>query len=125
MLTGKSVPRVPEGTSMEDAIKEINRLGLGATLVFRPDNTLAGIITDGDLRRLIAKRKSIHKLTVEQVMTKKPRTLSPDSPAYDALNMMEKYQITVLPITDSAGKIRGILHLHDILGKGDFKFNGH
>jgi len=124
MLTGKSIPRVPEGTSMEDAVKEINRLGLGVTLVFRPDNTLAGIITDGDLRRLIAKRKSIHKLTVEQVMTKKPRTVAPDSPAYDALNMMEKYQITVLPVTDSTGKIRGILHLHDILGKGDFKFNG-
>jgi arabinose-5-phosphate isomerase len=124
MLTGKSIPRVPEGTSMEDAVKEINRLGLGVTLVFRPDNTLAGIITDGDLRRLIAKRKAIHKLTVEQVMTKKPRTVAPDSPAYDALNMMEKYQITVLPVTDSTGKIRGILHLHDILGKGDFKFNG-
>ncbi|MGD9383551.1 MAG: CBS domain-containing protein, partial [Desulfobacterales bacterium] len=67
----------------------------------------------------------IHKLTVEQVMTKKPRTLSPDSPAYDALNMMEKYQITVLPIINLSGKVRGILHLHDILGKGDFKFNGH
>ncbi len=125
MLTGKSIPRVPEGIFMEDAVKEINRLGLGATLVLRSDNTLSGIITDGDLRRLIAKRKSIHKLTVEQVMTKNPRTLSPDSPAYDALNMMEKYQITVLPITSSAGKVRGILHLHDILGKGDFKFNGN
>jgi arabinose-5-phosphate isomerase len=50
--------------------------------------------------------------------------VAPDSPAYDALNMMEKYQITVLAITDSAGKVRGILHLHDILGKGAFKFNG-
>ena len=57
-------------------------------------------------------------------MTKKPRTVAPDSPAYDALNMMEKYQITVLAITDSTGKVRGILHLHDILGKGAFKFNG-
>lgn len=124
MLTGASVPRVPEGTTMEDAVKEINRLELGVTLVIRSDKSLAGIITDGDLRRLIANKKSIDGLTVEDVMTKNPRTVALNSPAYDALNMMEKYQITVLPITDSKGKIRGILHLHDILGKGEFKFNG-
>ncbi|OEU68117.1 MAG: arabinose-5-phosphate isomerase [Desulfobacterales bacterium PC51MH44] len=124
MLTGASVPHVPEGTTMEDAVDKINRFGLGVTLVIRADDTLAGIITDGDLRRLIAKRKSISGLTVEDVMTKKPRTVGPDSPAYDALNIMEQYQITVLPITDSIGKVRGVLHLHDILGKGAFKFNG-
>lgn len=124
MLTGTSVPQVPVGTTMEDAVKEINRLELGVTLVISLDKTLAGIITDGDLRRLIAKKKSISDLTVEDVMTKNPRTVTLNSPAYDALNMMEKYQITVLPITDVKGKVRGILHLHDILGKGEFKFNG-
>jgi len=124
MLTGTSIPQVPEGTTLEDAVKEINRLELGVTLVIKSDKTLAGIITDGDLRRLIADKKSIVDLTVEDVMTKNPRTVTPNSPAYDALNMMEKYQITVLPITDVKGKVRGILHLHDILGKGEFKFNG-
>jgi len=109
---------------MEDAVKEINRLELGVTLVVSADKKLAGIITDGDLRRLIAKKKSIVDLTVEDVMTKNPRSVTPNSPAYDALNMMEKHQITVLPITDVKGKVRGILHLHDILGKGEFKFNG-
>jgi len=124
MLTGASVPQVPVGTTMEDAVKEINRLELGVTLVISSDKKLAGIITDGDLRRLIAKKKSISDLTVEDVMTKNPRTVTPNSPAYDALNMMEKHQITVLPITDVKGRVRGILHLHDILGKGEFKFNG-
>ncbi len=124
MLTGASVPKVPEGTSMEDAVKEINRLELGVTLVVRSNKTLAGIITDGDLRRLIADKKSIADLNVEDVMTKNPRTVALNSPAYDALNMMEKHQITVLPIIDAKGKTRGILHLHDILGKGEFKFNG-
>ena len=124
MLTGTSVPQVPVGTTMEDAVKEINRLELGVSLVVKSDKTLAGIITDGDLRRIIAKKKSIVGLTVEDVMTKNPRTVTPNSPAYDALNMMEKYQITVLPITNAKGKVRGILHLHDILGKGEFKFNG-
>ena len=124
MLTGESVPKVPEGTAMADAVQEMNRLELGVTFVIRSDGTLAGIITDGDLRRLIAKNKSVFDLTVEDVMTKDPWTVNLDSPAYDALNLMEQYQITVLPITDADGKVRGILHLHDILGKGEFKFNG-
>jgi arabinose-5-phosphate isomerase len=124
MLTGTSVPHVSEGTTMEDAVKEINRLELGVTLVLRSDKTLAGIITDGDLRRVIADKKSIVDLSVEDVMTQNPRTVDLNSPAYDALNMMERYQITVLPIIDAKGKIQGILHLHDILGKGEFKFNG-
>lgn len=124
MLTGKSLPIVFEGASLEEAIEKIDCFRLGATLILRSDDTLSGIITDGDLRRLIAKKRPIFELTVEEAMTKNPRTVGPDSPTYDALNMMEQHQITVLPITDSGGKIHGILHLHDILGKGKFKFNG-
>ncbi len=124
MLTGEAVPVVFAGTSMEIAIDEINRFELGTTLVITKDKILTGIITDGDIRRIIAKKKNIFEVTVEDVMTKNPRTLGADSPAYDALNMMEQYQITVLPITNPIGKVEGILHLHDILGKGDFKFNG-
>lgn len=124
MLTGESLPRVREGASMEAAVSEIDRLGLGVTLVLRTDNTLAGIITDGDIRRAIAKKKPILDLKVEEVMTKKPLTANPATPAYDALNIMEQHQITVLPITNPIGKTLGILHLHDILGKGEFKFNG-
>ncbi|MEA1900597.1 MAG: KpsF/GutQ family sugar-phosphate isomerase [Thermodesulfobacteriota bacterium] len=124
MLTGEAVPGVFAGTSMEIAIDEINRLELGTTLVITKDKILTGIITDGDIRRIIAKKKNIFELAVEDVMTKNPQTVSPDSAAYDALNIMEQYQITILPITNSFGKIEGILHLHDILGKGDFKFNG-
>jgi arabinose-5-phosphate isomerase len=123
MLTGKSLPIVFEGASLEEAIEKIDRFRLGTTLILRSDDTLSGIITDGDLRRLIAKKRPIFELTVEEAMTKNPRTVGPDSPTYDALNMMEQHQITVLPITDPGGKIHGILHLHDILGKGKFKFN--
>ena len=124
MLTGRLIPQVPVGTTLAAAIREINRLELGATFVVGPDDTLIGIITDGDLRRLLAGKESIYEKTVEEVMTKNPRTVGPDTPAYDALNMMEQFQITVLPIADSNGKVRGILHLHDILGKGEFKFSG-
>lgn len=124
MLTGAAVPQVPEKSSMEDAVREIDRLELGVVLIVGPDNTLSGIITDGDLRRFVAQKRSIDEKTVEDVMTRSPRTVGPDTPAYDALNMMERFQITVLPITDDQGQIKGILHLHDILGKGEFKFNG-
>jgi arabinose-5-phosphate isomerase len=124
MLTGTSVPRIPVEASMREALQEINRLEMGATLVVSGENTLAGIVTDGDVRRLIAREPDLFRLSVREVMTRDPRTLEPDCPAYDALNLMEKYQITVLPITGANGDIRGILHLHDILGKGQFKFAG-
>lgn len=125
MLTGDMVPSVVIGTPMADAVLEIDRLGIGATLILENDGTLAGIITDGDIRRVIAKQSPIFDLTVNDVMTQNPLTLKPDTPAYDALNLMEQHEITVLPIIDAGDKIQGILHLHDILGKGEFKFNGN
>lgn len=124
MLTGNDVPQIGIEDSMEAAIEEINRLGIGVTLVVSDENLLAGIITDGDIRRSIAMKRPLLEMSAREVMTLDPRTASPESLACDALNIMEKYQITVLPIVDSAGGIQGILHLHDILGKGEFKFNG-
>ncbi len=124
MLTGGIVPIVLEKTPMEEAIREMDRPGLGVAMVTKPDNTLTGIVTDGDIRRAIVNNQPLTGIAVEEVMTSGPRTASPESPAFDALNVMERYQITALPITDSSGKVKGILHLHDILGKGEFKFNG-
>ncbi len=124
MLTGDSIPCVTKGVTMKTAIDEINRLQLGVALVVQSDGkTLAGIITDGDIRRRITREDRLLELPVEAVMTQNPRTVDPESPAYSALNLMEKHQITVLPVVDSKDRIFGILHLHDILGKGAFKFN--
>ncbi|OQY03878.1 MAG: arabinose-5-phosphate isomerase [Desulfobacteraceae bacterium 4572_123] len=125
MITGNAVPVVPEGSTIQEAVAEINRAGLGVVLIARPDNRLSGIITDGDLRRCIARGKPVAQLGIEEIMTPEPRTLGIRVPAFDALNLMEKYEITVLPIIDRDGKIQGVLHLHDILGKGEFKFNGN
>lgn len=124
MLTGPSIPQVPVESTLEAALEEIDRLEMGVTLVVTPNNTLAGIITDGDIRRLVTQKRAIYDMQVKDIMTPTPRTLPPDAPAYDALNIMEKYQITVLPIISGSGKVQGILHLHDVLGKGSFKFNG-
>jgi arabinose-5-phosphate isomerase len=124
MLTGDAVPKVSIDADMQAALTEINRLGLGATLVVTEDDILAGIITDGDIRRLVTREQNPAARMARDVMTPTPRALTPDAPTYDALNLMERHQITVLPITDAGGKVEGILHLHDILGKGQFKFNG-
>jgi arabinose-5-phosphate isomerase len=124
MYADDLVPIVRQGVSMDAALEEMNRCGFGATFVVHESQTLAGIITDGDIRRLVALKKPIYQLTVDEVMTPDPRTVGTNSLTYDALNTMEQHQITVLPITDPDGKILGILHLHDILGKGEFKFNG-
>lgn len=124
MLRGDKVPSVAAGSDMAAAIAEIDRLGLGVTLVVNDDGTLAGIITDGDIRRAVARRLPLHDMPVDALMTVQPHALGPQAPAYDALNIMEKFQITVLPIIEADNRVAGVLHLHDILGKGEFKFNG-
>jgi arabinose-5-phosphate isomerase len=124
MLTGDAVPLVPLATPMAEAVVQIDRLNLGAVFVVDEAGILAGIITDGDIRRALARRRPIDQLTVEALMTADPLTIGPETPAYDALNLMESNEITILPITDSGRRVVGILHLHDILGKGAFKFNG-
>ena len=73
---------------------------------------------------MVVSGRPISELMVEDVMSANPRTLKEDAPAYDALYMMEQHQITVLPVVNEAGEVKGILHLHDVLGKGAFKFNG-
>jgi arabinose-5-phosphate isomerase len=124
MLTGQQIPLVYETADLAEAVREIDRLSFGAAFVLNSADALIGIITDGDLRRLIARKDPIETLSVADVMTPNPRRVGPGTPAYDALNLMERYQITVLPITDGRGRVKGLLHLHDILGKGAFKFNG-
>jgi arabinose-5-phosphate isomerase len=110
---------------MTSALEIMDRFSLGAVLVLNRYRQLQGIITDGDIRHAIARGiTDYHGLTAGDVMTRNPRCSSVDAYLYDALNLMEKYEITVLPIVDSDNRLEGILHLHDILGKGSFKFNG-
>ena len=123
MLTGDSIPLVYEGTNMDTALSLMDRRKLGVILILKQDNTLSGIITDGDIRRMMVEKTQVFERSVEELMTKSPRSVSPKSPLFEALNIMETHQITVLPVTDSETKVRGILHLHDILGKGSVKFN--
>jgi len=124
MLPEDSVPWVSNNSSFQEAIEIMNRFELGVTLILDSEKNLKGIITDGDIRRLIAEKKVLDNLSTEDVMTKGPLTVSSNMPVYDALNIMEQHQITVLPVINKRGQVKGIIHLHDILGKGAFKFNG-
>jgi len=124
MLSGTAIPSVPSGESIRKAVRAIDSCELGAVFVVDTANTLVGILTDGDIRRFVARQDASFDQPVDTIMTRNPRTLPPDAPAYDALNLMERYQITVLPVTGTDGDVKGFLHLHDILGKGEFTFNG-
>ncbi|MCF8113444.1 MAG: KpsF/GutQ family sugar-phosphate isomerase [Desulfotignum sp.] len=111
--------------TMTTALETMDRFSLGAVLVLNRDQQLLGIITDGDIRHTLARGiTDVDRLPVADIMTKDPHSLCVDAYLYDALNLMEKYEITVLPIVDTAHRLEGLLHLHDILGKGSFKFNG-
>ena len=117
MHTGDQIPKVFTDTGMEDVIYEMSGKGLGVTAVVDQQNTLKGVISDGDLRRLLqARRTEILDLKAQDCMTPDPITVDPGELAAKALHILEENKITSLMVTDPFGKIIGILHLHDLWG---------
>jgi arabinose-5-phosphate isomerase len=112
------VPIVKEDTPFKDVIFEITSKRLGATAVVDENGFLKGVITDGDLRRLLEKTLDIKDLKSKDIMTKKPKVMREHYLASFALQSMENYKITTLIITDSANKPVGIVHLHDLVNLG-------
>ena len=123
MLTGARVPMVPLGSTARRAIEEIDKKKIGATLVTEADYTLAGIISDGDLRRALLRREHIHRMGVEDIMSASPKTIDQNKTAAEALALMETYGITHLAIVDANHRVEGIVHLHDLLGRKDFRLD--
>jgi len=115
MLTGDAMPIVPENTPLREVIAEMTRKRKGMTTVVTAGGRLAGVITDGDLRRLHLKGGSIDDLTAGQVASREPKIIRADELAAKALEVMETWQITSLVILDEAGRPAGIIHMHDIL----------
>lgn len=107
---------MPEAT-IHEAILEISSRRLGATAVVDPNDQLQGIITDGDLRRMLERNPNTADLKAKDIMTPAPRDIAPDEMAIHALGIMRQYNITQLPVTDS-GKYLGMIHLHDLLREG-------
>lgn len=116
MHTGDAVPRVTPKTRMPDVIYEMSRKKLGVTTVVQ-GKKLVGIISDGDLRRLLERRgKDVLDLTAGECMTRNPKTMAPAEFATAALAMMEEKKITSLAVVDKGGRLLGIVHLHDLWG---------
>jgi arabinose-5-phosphate isomerase len=114
MHSGDALPRVAPNTKMPDVIYEMSRKKLGVTAVVEGAR-LVGIISDGDLRRLLEKRgKDVMDLTAGECMTKNPRTIGAGEFAATALALMEEKKITSLMVVDVGGKLEGIVHLHDL-----------
>jgi arabinose-5-phosphate isomerase len=115
MHTGNSIPLVALGTSMAEAVVEMSSKGFGCVGITELTGTLAGIITDGDLRRHM--RPDLLEVRVDEVMTRSPKTVRPDQLASEALEIINTSEITALIVTE-AGKPVGIVHFHDLLRAG-------
>ncbi len=116
MHGGEALPRVSADTRMPDVIYEMSRKKLGITTVVEGERLL-GVISDGDLRRLLERRgKDVLDLTAQECMTRDPKTISPHEFAATALAIMEEMKITSLIVVDEDWKLRGIVHLHDLWG---------
>lgn len=116
MLDGTHMPQVSPDSSIKQAIVEISEKRLGVTAVIE-NNKIVGIITDGDIRRMLNDRDNIAGVSATDIMTRNPKTIKSTDMAVDALNTMENFAITQLVVADE-GEYKGILHLHDILKEG-------
>jgi arabinose-5-phosphate isomerase len=115
MHTGEDVPRVLAATKMPDVIYEMSRKGLGLAAVTEAGGRVLGIITDGDLRRVMLKKKeNVLGLTAADCMTKNPVTIPRSELAASALRAMEEKKITSVLVVDSDGRLEGVLHVHDL-----------
>lgn len=116
MITGDDLPLVKPSTTMADAILEMTTKSQGAVGVVDENNTLLGVVTDGDLRRHLA--DNLLEKTAESVMTKRPLTAEKDTLASKAVHMMQEKKITSLFVTNEEGKVEGLIHIHHCLQAG-------
>lgn len=117
MHSGDAIPQVFEDAPSSSVIEEISKKRLGVTLVTDNDGALKGFVTDGDLRRLMGKGNDVPKMNASSMMVKNPKTISKETLAAKAVQIMEEHSITSLIVTKEK-KIEGIIHLHDILKAG-------
>jgi len=124
MITGENIPMVNPETPLEEVVIEMTKKSLGLTLVGSSSH-IEGIVTDGDLRRLLLKHSDkTQGLRACDIMSTNPKTISGDMLALDALGVMERFQITSLLVTDADEHYVGVVHLHDLLGRGKLGLKG-
>jgi len=118
MHTGKQIPVVPIGASLREALLEMTSKGLGMSGVVDGDGKLAGILTDGDLRRLLNRGVDVYKAKISEVMTRNPKVTHPDRLAAETVEMMRSRSINGLFVVDADNRVVGALNMHDLLRNG-------
>lgn len=118
MIVGQQIPQVPAGTDAIQAIQEIDRKNVGFVLVTDKKNKLLGILTDGDVRRLISNDIPFDGKKIEDLMTRNPKTIDETSSLAETIEHMQKDEITALAVINKKKELKGYLHMHDILGRG-------
>jgi len=118
MHTGERLPRVPRGTSLRDALLEMTQKGLGMTVIVEADGRLAGIFTDGDLRRALDKGVDVRQTHIDEIMTVHGKTAHSEMLAAEALKIMEDHKISSLVVVDDKELPIGALNMHDLLRAG-------
>ncbi len=118
MHDGDAIPRVAPGVSVAAALDEMTAKGLGMTAVVDADGRVIGVFTDGDLRRALDRDVDLRVATIDELMSRTPRTTTPGVLAAEALNLMETHRINALLVTAEDGTLTGALNMHDLLRAG-------
>ncbi|HYA14180.1 MAG TPA: KpsF/GutQ family sugar-phosphate isomerase [Syntrophales bacterium] len=118
MITGTQIPKVQSGMSVMQAIEELDRGNKGFVLITDNKNCLTGILTDGDLRRLIRKGRDFKDKAIDDVMIRSPKTIEENASLARTMEYMQKEEITTLVVVNKKNCLKGYIHLHDILGRG-------
>ena len=118
MHTGDAIPQVDPATPISDALMEMTRKGLGMTAVVDAQGKLAGVFTDGDLRRIIDRKVDLHQALVKEVMTADCKAIQPGMLAAEALQIMDSTKINALPVVNAKNELVGALNMHDLLRAG-------
>lgn len=114
MRTGNDVPSVPEAGTLGEAIVEMSAKRMGMTAILDRESRIAGIFTDGDLRRSLDQLGDIRTRKVSDIMTRNPRTIRADQLAVEAVEVMERHKVNQLLVTDGDGRLTGALNMHDL-----------
>ena len=118
MIDGTEVPRVYSGVPAIQAIEEIDAKNKGFVLVTDRKNQMLGILTDGDIRRLVRKRENFKGKTIDELMTLSPKTIEENTSLAQTIEFMQRDEITTLVVVNEKNQLKGYVHLHDILGRG-------
>lgn len=118
MRTGTHLPRIGPEASLRDGLLEMSAKGLGMTTIVDADDRLLGVFTDGDLRRTLDKGIDLHRVTMREIMTVKPKAAQPEMLAATAVHLMETARITALPVIDETQRLVGALNVHDLFRAG-------